>query len=65
MKITKVFIENDPTFRVGYQCAIDDLKFIFEQAKIFNPAMDIVSLMEDWEQITGLAQHKICGKLDN
>jgi hypothetical protein len=65
MRILKSMIEKDPKFRMGYQCAIDDLKDIFENAKIFNPKMDIIDLVEDWEKITALVQKKICGEKDN
>ena len=58
-------IETSPQFRMGYQCAIDDLKVIFENAKIFNPSMDIIGLLEDWEKITAMTQKKLLCKKDN
>jgi hypothetical protein len=65
MSILKSLINNSPDFRLGYQCAIDDLKVIFENAKIFNPNMDIVDLVDDWEKIVTMAQRKISGEKDN
>lgn len=61
MSILKTMIENDPKFKQGYQSAIDDLKVIFENAKIFNPKMDIVMLVEDWERIVSVAQKRLLG----
>ena len=58
-------IKKDPKFRLGYQCEIDDIKAIFEHAKIFNPKMDIVILVEDWEKIMAVIQKKILGDIEN
>ena len=56
MKLLDSLIENDPNFKIGYQCAIDDMKLIFENAKIFNPKMDIIDLVKNWEIIITSAQ---------
>jgi len=65
MSILKSMINLHPEFRIGYQCAIDDFKVILENAKIFNPNMDIVSLLEDWEKIVTLAHKKLLGEKEN
>lgn len=58
-------INNDPVYRAGYEHAIFDLKHIFEQAMIFNPKMDIITLIEDWEKITAACQKKLFNKQDH
>jgi hypothetical protein len=53
MKITLVDKEtqNNGLFKIGYKQCITDLKFILEQAKIFDPKMDVISLLNDWDKI--------------
>lgn len=65
MKILNSIIENDPNFRIGYNCAIDDLKVILENVKILNPSMGIIELIQDWEKLVGIAQKKICNEKEN
>ncbi len=65
MGILKSMINNHPIYRAGYDHAIKDLKQIFESAKIFNPKMNIIDLVEDWEKIISVAQNKILNKKGN
>ncbi len=65
MKLLNSLINNNPDFQRGYQCAIDDLKIIFENAKIFNSEMKIIDLVEDWEKIIDSSQKKLFHKSDH
>jgi hypothetical protein len=58
-------IENNPIFRQGYQCAIDDFKMILDHAMVFDSKISAKDILENWEKIVTLIQKKLNNSPEN